>query len=957
MPTLAQTIKQNNKVLRRGPGGQLTEETPEEIQTLSGQAGLQAPPTTPLGGAMIGANKDQQKMMGTPQQKEAALSLATEKPDATLQDAMRRKQVRSQATGQEQQAIQKSQDMENLGTLGDRVNDFINTQRQTLQEKAGTGVEVQAVDQFQGKDTSTLKELLSNLRNNPSDQNIMLQVNQALGYDVNRQLAPAEVDDLYESAIQSISRGASGSVDDDLNVDDLVNMQSFGYDKKQMSDLLGVPEDQLSKMTVAQLRNEIDRVGTEEFSKTQGLEQQAQSGQLGQAERGLARDLARESSRVGTRASEADFSNLEGQIANADKVQFGGKEYQVDELLQDDTISGIISDYMNSAPGSETRNQIDQKEPALRDFIQKNQAVLADASQQLQTGAKTFQDTQSYNQSLQNFGGIKLSDELMGNLVQGFGNLRAEKIDPNSVPVLKAAQEGGPDYSRQMANNLNSELQNDKSNFSNELKGLDYNTIKSWDIGNADPNSNWNSNYIQPKRFWEQVSTLPPQDADRLIKMALTDVTNKDDAQGKMSSNRSANVLGFGSKVNTGVIDSNGDGIIDSGQDIKEALLKANPRPSLANGPSAVQKYTPGAMGKPQIPDSGLDHDIYNKLKGDALKGSINYGDLVNNKINLEEAIRLQDMKGQGNVSGGDVDRFHSELRSQNTGGVLKDISNQPLSRTDKINALDQEMQKQGDRRLDKGQVDAEKKRLADEELNDILAHAAEDRDRTRTRVRQQKQIISIAVPAFAAMPPQVQDALMDGMTAAGQAGLDEIKKIDWDSNRTMPENLAILGRQVYSAPFRAALEGVSAGLKSVGEATPGYTGQVAGKVGSSVSKATDSVSGLCFISGTKFLMDDGSLLNVEDLQPGDCMGIGGTVLFTHSGPSDRIYKYKDVFVTGDHPVLDIDGVWKRVRDCINIESMPGEYQVYSVTNTGHMMISESRIVFGDYELDDILGL
>lgn len=69
MATLADTLK---KQTVRGPGGQLSETTPEELQSLTDKAGLQAPPLTPLGGAMIGANPDQQKMIIRKAQKLAA---------------------------------------------------------------------------------------------------------------------------------------------------------------------------------------------------------------------------------------------------------------------------------------------------------------------------------------------------------------------------------------------------------------------------------------------------------------------------------------------------------------------------------------------------------------------------------------------------------------------------------------------------------------------------------------------------------------------------------------------------------------------------------------------------------------------------------------------------------------------------------------------------------------------
>lgn len=433
MPSLSSAMNSKKKQLVRGPDGQLTEQTPEEVQSLAGKAGLTSPPTTPLGAAMIGANPDQAKMAGTKQQKAAALDFAAQQqPGQSLADAVRRSQgnERAEATGQEAASMEKSQDLQALGGLGDRVNDFINAQRSRL--AAAAPVEVQTAQQFNGKDVSQLKPLLAQLRQQPDNMSLQLQVNQALGYDINQQLSPQQINNLYESAVESITRGGAGSVDDDLTVDDLIAQGNFGYDKAEIANLLNIQEDEVSAMNVGQLRNQLNQVQADEFRNVQELDQQSLSGELGGAERALARQGAREASRVGTRSSEADIQALEDQIANADEITFGGKTYLVEDLLKDDTISGIISDYMNSAPGSELRRQLEAVEPGLIQFIQKNQTLLQDAAQQLSTGAQQFTDIQSYNKSLVR----NLPANLAGIIAPEAGSLQAGKIDPNSKPIL-----------------------------------------------------------------------------------------------------------------------------------------------------------------------------------------------------------------------------------------------------------------------------------------------------------------------------------------------------------------------------------------------------------------------------------------------------------------------------------------------------------------------------------------
>lgn len=967
MASLLDTVKKN-KPLVRGPGGQLSEESPEEIQKLAGNAGLAAPPTTAIGQGMIGANPDQQKMAGTDAQKTAALNLASQQPQgANLQDALRRQQVRSTATEGEEASHRKSDDMKNLGSLGDRVTDFINVQRQKLQDEAGKGVEVQSSTSFNGKDTTSIKDMLAQYRKEPNNQQLLLQLNQSLGYDINTQLSPAQVDQLYESAVQSIARGGAGDVDNDLNVQDLVANPNFGYDQNQLADLLGVSRDEIAKYTVGQLRDQVNKVQADEFNKTNQLEQQATSTNLGEAERGLARGAAMEASRTGQRASEADVHNLEGQIANADQVTFAGKTMNVDDLLKDDTISGIISEYMNSAPGSEIRNSIDQKEPGLRDFINKNQAVLADASQKMQAGAQTFTDTQTYNKKLQYepFGGTKLDDNLAKLLIPGFGTLQSSKVDINSVPVLKLATEKGPQYGMQMANNINSEYKNDPTT-ADDLNGLDYDTAKAWDIGSSDPGSNWNTNYIAPKRFYEQLQRASPEDRDSLLKMAFKNAQSGDQVQGKLSDNRASNVLGFGSSINAGVADANGDGILDSGSDIRSALLSANPRPSLKGGPSSVKKYTPGDLAAPTVPSDGVDKAIYDKLHDAALKGSVNYEDLNKANLNIDEAIQVFNMSssGKGNIDNQGAHQVLNKVRDANTDSGIGEAM-KASDRNDQVNKLNALMN-QDDNHINKDKVRSKLTELGAMSAADKAAQEEADRQRTGKRVAQQNELKTVLTGgAWAALPPETQEALNKMGTELGAGQLQQLKDtVKWDPNATVGTNVAMLARNVATLPGRQGIDAAQklrdnlmdgTITKGIGGGLQSYGNQAADVVKNPGGAIANVASGGCFIAGTKFFLSDGSLLEVDKLTPRDTLLEGGRTIATAQFVCDEMYGYQGgIFVSGSHAVLE-NGKWVRVRDSENGTRYPeldGSI-VYVVWNKRHRMVHESGTVFSDYSETD----
>lgn len=435
MPSLQDTIARNQKKLIRGPGGQLSEETPESVTTLATQAGIQSPPTTAVGASALGLTPKQQDMVGSAAQKANALNVAaTAAPNTNLSDALRRQQARTQMTGEEQQKTEKSASLQALGGLGDRVHNFIESQRAKLGQ---TTAQVQAAQQAQTAqgaqaNMAELQPLLEQLAANPNDMNLQLQVNKALGYDVNRQLSSAEINDLYKSANESIAQSGAQAVQDTLTANDLIAQGDLGYDANQLSELLGVSPEAVGQMSVAQIRDQVNRILTDEYSTTGQIAEQAQSTQLGAAERGLARQASREASATGVRATEADMQNLDQQIANAENVSFGGKVMSIEQALSDDNISSTISDYLNAAPGSPQRAQLEQSEPQLVEFINRNQSVLQDAANALSAGAGQFQQVQQQNKQLVE----GMDPNLAKVLAPQASELAAAAIDPSSNPLL-----------------------------------------------------------------------------------------------------------------------------------------------------------------------------------------------------------------------------------------------------------------------------------------------------------------------------------------------------------------------------------------------------------------------------------------------------------------------------------------------------------------------------------------
>jgi hypothetical protein len=605
-------------------------------------------------------------MTGSKAQKASALNLAaTADPNQNLADALRRQQARSTQTAQEEAQVEKSQNLASLGGLGDRVHNFIQAQRAKLSAanatfQAGNEATMAGGSAATTEQMAAIKPLLQQLAANPTDMQLQLQVNKALGYDSNRQLSPAEISNLYTQAIDSISASGAEAVDNTLNVDDLIQQPDFGYTKAELAQLLGVPEDAVGQMSVGTIRGKVNEIMANEFSTSAQTDQQAQSGQLGVAERGLARQAGREASATGTRATEADVAKLEQSIANAENVSFGGQVMPVEQMLSDENISKTITDYMNAAPGSPQRTQLEATEPQLVDFIKRNETVLADAAASLGQGASQFQNIQTSNKNTATLGGL-LSDDLAAQLVPGFGELAAANLDPSQVPVLAVAQNMTPVQKQTYTGNL-AQLAQKFPMITEELKDLDANELAQLDLAN--PNGKWNM-FIREQERYQDIMNTPSDDLDGLISK-IYDVGGNANFEEDLRLNAANLALGLMKKNPAlDIIDNDHDGVPDSVSAIRAKLVKGSPslRDAIAGksrvaGPSrysSTEPVKPFPAGKERSEAAAAgDKDavrasIMDRLGGYANDGEIDASDVQTAFTRGFDPKKATDLKGQQN--------------------------------------------------------------------------------------------------------------------------------------------------------------------------------------------------------------------------------------------------------------------------------------------------------------------
>lgn len=111
-------------------------------------------------------------------------------------------------------------------------------------------------------------------------------------------------------------------------------------------------------------------------------------------------------------------------------------------------------------------------------------------------------------------------------------------------------------------------------------------------------------------------------------------------------------------------------------------------------------------------------------------------------------------------------------------------------------------------------------------------------------------------------------------------------------------------------------------------------------------------VGGRCFAYGTKFLMQDESVKEIQDIEVGDIMLYGGKVeqIMKGYGQDQEWYRYFNIEVTGTHPVQE-NGKWIYIRDSKHAKLIKSLEYTYALDNENMLMMTENRILFSDYKM------
>lgn len=441
MPTLLDKLKGNNPLIKRG--GQLFEQ-PVELPEPSLLPGAT---TSPLAAAAVGAKEDEAKMAGSAAQLQKSIreSIA---PGREFKEPA----LRTEATEAEKLRQQRSEQLRNLEGLGTRVFGLVKeaakvkptapvavpatavptaqTQDQGLAKPVFNQQAFDAIPELKAlapADRELVKKAIETGEVDPKLYTILNVKPEALGTELAKYTKPEET---------TIATIITENFGDSVPLSALSKEDYRALGLADVAPLLGLKDADLKKLTVSELKTKLNALIEQDYNQVDSLSRIANDPFYPENVRKLAQTQLAELSSVGVMATEAEVDRLNKEIQAGEVINVGGKDYTIEELLQDDNLNSIITGYFED---EDYAKEVTEDLPGLAQFIERNRTVLKEASTKLATNIKDLANVQTENAKLDSYGGIDLTG-FNTVTIEGYkkGEYRKDRYTPTEAHTLLA---------------------------------------------------------------------------------------------------------------------------------------------------------------------------------------------------------------------------------------------------------------------------------------------------------------------------------------------------------------------------------------------------------------------------------------------------------------------------------------------------------------------------------------
>lgn len=378
-----------------------------DVGQLAAAQGLPAAPVSATGTAVLQGTPQQQAMAGTPAQKKGAIAAAVTKqvlPAAETGLELAQK-MRPEAAVDEAKAREMGRYAEAFGTIGDKVNQMVESavaaataptvkatliltddQRKTIDARKAT---LPAADQ--AKLEAALTTLATQGQSAAAINTAILSLNTLLGNDTTGKLLQGSALELYW---KNINEGVAGQAqagiqagikgpDDKLTLQDI---QGIGSNWEELSSLLGVTIPEAQNLTISEVQNRLAQVGQEQFGQTQTVLARIASPLATSAERTALRGVIQDLEQSGIAGVEMQYQKLLNDVDQGKTVQVAGKDYTIEELLQQGPLYDLAMSIYNAKDPQEIE-RLKKEEPGLYQWLITNRDALIVAKDEAKYGA------------------------------------------------------------------------------------------------------------------------------------------------------------------------------------------------------------------------------------------------------------------------------------------------------------------------------------------------------------------------------------------------------------------------------------------------------------------------------------------------------------------------------------------------------------------------------------------
>lgn len=425
MATLFDRIKENTRAVKAG--SQLFEAAPEATSTLVKKQGLvPGAVVSPAAAQGVGLSPEQAKMAGSPNQ----LANAIRESLAPGRVTPERLPTRQLATGEEQAAKAKKEQLRGLEGLGSRVSGIVNE----AIKQASIAAPAQGIKQtFKADSFATdypalagksalVKAAIETGKIDPGllspDVLTAFGITLGTGPDAAATASKALVSKLaaYTEAPKiTIATQLANTLGPDVKLGELVNITPEGstvsawneLDMDTVANALGVLPEELKGLTVSELQDRLNKLFAGNYMEVDRLSRIANDPYYPENVRTDARKQLRELSSVGVVATEADMEALNQAVQKADTFTIGNREYTVSELLSDAGLNGIVTAFLTNP---DYAKQIETDMPELAAFINSNKKALEAITATMGAEATKLADVAVTNNKLRNIDGVDLTE-------------------------------------------------------------------------------------------------------------------------------------------------------------------------------------------------------------------------------------------------------------------------------------------------------------------------------------------------------------------------------------------------------------------------------------------------------------------------------------------------------------------------------------------------------------------